>query len=1278
MAGTTPHVERDTLTVGTPGAEHAIDVGTPAWFRWLETATAFTFVSSQGTFTARRERASNGRGGWYWRAYQRRAGVRRRAYLGKAEELTLEQLHAVAGSLTNPATPTAAPTRRVAATIAPIDDTHAKPTLPMGTVTFLFTDIEGSTQLWEQHPHVMPTVLARHNSLLRRPIDIHGGVMFKTVGDSVHAAFSSAADALAAALAIQRSLQQEAWDLPTPLRVRMALHSGTAEPRDGDYVGPPQGRITRLLALGHGGQVLLSASTAQLVRDQIPFGVTLREMGSYQLTELAHPDTIFQLISPDLPSNFPPLRGASAVPRVDLLATKLYMPRPRPNLVARPRLFARLDTGLQSALTLVCAPAGFGKTTLLADWLTKLRIENAELRKRGQTDNTSFSNFNSQFKVAWLALDARDSDPAVFLRYLVAALQLLAPAVGTTTLTLLQSPQPPQPETLLTVLINDLDTLPQHSILVLDDYHTLKSPAIQQAVSFLIDHLPPALHLVIATREDPPLPLARLRACRQIAELRAEQLRFTAEEAATFLTELMGLPLTTADIAALETRTEGWIAGLQLAALAMQDRADYTGFMAAFTGSNRFIVDYLADEVLSRQPLAIQTFLLQTSILDRMCGPLCDAVIGGWGLGTGDRASDSQSPIPNPQSQVLLEQLERANLFVTPLDAARRWYRYHHLFGEVLRERLRNGATTAEVATLHRRASAWYEQHDLLPEAVQHALAADDYSLAARLIELLARPMQLRGEMITVMGWLAALPNDVLRTHAHLGVIYAWGLATTGQVPVAELWIQDVERSLAEHPDPSDLLGEVTVIRVVIALVQGDYPRTLTLGGQALTYLSDEQLPLRALTNMSLGAAHTAQGDLEAACQSLAQASTLYQAAGHIELALAPLRQLCRVQLVRGRMNQLEQTAQHALRLASQWGQRSSLVGYTYLSLGELCYQHNDLAAAERYFANGLALVDLGGTKDIMNVINLADGHLGVARVKHVQGDPEGALEHIRRIELIVEQLAIRMQPRERQTGPDSARPTPLLSYFDLIAAFRVRLWLSQGDIATASQWMQTSGMRVEGDIALSQEVGFITLARVLIAQGEYERTLALLARLLVATEAGGRMGRVIELLALQALALQAHGRETEALGALERALLLAEPEGYIRIFVDEGLPMETLLRAAHARSSAPHYVEMLLAAFPHDDKLTRWQGDKVTAIHDQTVILSPPHLVTPSLVEPLSERELEVLQLLVAGLSNQEIASRLVVALSTVKKHLNNVYTKLEVESRTQATARARELHLV
>ena len=391
------------------------------------------------------------------------------------------------------------------------------------------------------------------------------------------------------------------------LKVRMALHTGTVELRDGDYLGPPLNRAARLLAVGHGSQVLLSAATAQLVRDQLPAAVTLRDLGTYQLRDLSQPEPIAQLLAPDLPAVFPPLRvvGAAADSGPQLLATKLYLPRPRPDLVTRPRLYARLDAGLHAALTLVCAPAGFGKTTLIAEWL----------RREGHP-------------AAWLGVDAGDSDPIVFMRYLVAMLQTVAPDVGTVVLSLLQSPQLPPLDMLMTLLLNDLVSLPQNTILVFDDYHIVTTPAIHQTLALLLDHLPPALHIIISTREDPPLPLARLRARRQIAELRAEQLRFTPDEAAAFLTEVMGLRLASADIAALEARTEGWIAGLQLAALAMQDHHDYAGFIAAFSGSNRFIVDYLADEVLARQPFHIQTFLLQTSILERMCGSLCDAVMG--------------------------------------------------------------------------------------------------------------------------------------------------------------------------------------------------------------------------------------------------------------------------------------------------------------------------------------------------------------------------------------------------------------------------------------------------------------------------------------------------------------------------------------------------------------------------------------------------------------------------------------------------------------------------
>ncbi|HEU5098500.1 MAG TPA: adenylate/guanylate cyclase domain-containing protein, partial [Roseiflexaceae bacterium] len=447
MTHPTPHVEQGTLTLGRPDGEHTIAVGSQDWFTWLETATAFTFASPDGAFTARRERASSRRGGWYWRAYQHRAGTRRRAYLGKAAELSLERLRSVAAQLANPGVLEQASDIAGAGGDAPLAVPREPQPLPSGTVTFLFTDIVGSTQLWEQHHAAMGTALARHDSLLRQAIASHGGVVFKTVGDSVHAVFARAHDALVAALDAQRVLQQERWDSTGPLRVRMALHSGAAEPRGGDYFGPPLNRLARILALGHGGQILISHATHDLVVDELPTRTSLRALGDHHLKDLARPEPIFQCVSADLPADFPPLRMDSprpgvGVPASQLLATKLYMPRARPNLVARPRLFARLDAELHGVLTLVCAPAGFGKTTLLADWL----------RRTGRP-------------AAWLGLDAADSDPALFLRYLVAALQALAPEVGATLLGLLQSPQPPPLETLLTLLVNDLATMSHECIL---------------------------------------------------------------------------------------------------------------------------------------------------------------------------------------------------------------------------------------------------------------------------------------------------------------------------------------------------------------------------------------------------------------------------------------------------------------------------------------------------------------------------------------------------------------------------------------------------------------------------------------------------------------------------------------------------------------------------------------------------------------------------------------------------------------------------------------------
>jgi LuxR family transcriptional regulator, maltose regulon positive regulatory protein len=1245
MAHPTPHVEQGTLTLSERDAEHRIAVGSPAWFTWLETATAFTFASSHGTFTARRERSSSRRGDWYWRAYQHRAGTRRRAYLGKAAELSLERLQTVAAQLAEAGVLEQPPDRTGAGRDAPLAASLSQQALLSGTVTFLFTDIVGSTQLWEQHHEAMGTALARHDALMRQAVAAHGGVVFKTVGDSVHAVFARAGDALATALAAQRALAAEPWGETGPLLIRMALHSGAAELREDDYFGPPLNRAARILALGHGGQILLSRTTHDLVADELPARTSLRALGDYHLKDLNRPEPIFQCVSADLPADFPPLRSdnprpSTSVPAPQLLATKLYRPRARPDLVVRPRLFARLDAGLQGMLTLVCAPAGFGKTTLLAAWLRR-----------------------TERPAAWLGLDAEDSDPTVFLRYLVAALQTLAPEVGATLLTLLQSPPPPL-ETLLIALLNDLAMLPQNSILVLDDYHVLEAPPIHQAVSFLLDHLPPVLHLVIATREDPPLPLARLRARGQVAELRAEQLRFTADEAAVFLTDVMGLPLSTAEVAALETRTEGWIAGLQFAALAMHDRDDYAGFIAAFTGSNRFVVDYLADEVLSRQPAHIQTFLLQTSILDPMCGPLCDAILLG--------RTESGHPHGQPRtlednlgsqfsvlssgdshSQLLLEQLERANLFVTPLDAERRWYRYHHLFAEVLRERLRRGASTTELVTLHRRASAWYEQASLISQAVQHALAGRAFGQAAALVEQVAPAMIQHTELAKLLTWLGALPADVVQARPLLGLYYAWGLFLSGQMKQAATHLEAIEAVLAtdEAKQTPEVQGHAAAMRAYLVRETGDLAATIALSRHALAHLPEQDSLLRAMVILNLAIAHYLLGEFDLASQLLTEIIADGQTPQRMANTLSALYLNTLVLRAQGALQQAFQLCQNGLELVARSGwQNFPAVGFLYVAFGDLLREHNELRMAAEYLEKGINLGQEGGHPHILII-----GHVWLAWLRQTQGDVAGSHEAIGAALQLV---------RQHQVSPFWPLPSA--------ACYQARLWIAQGNLAAASHWGQTSRLNQAGTPgAYLYEVEDVTLARLLIAQGNLEAAEARLLQLHHTAASAQRSGSLIEILILQAMTCAAQKRGEAALSALAQALSLAEREGFVRLFLDEGAPMARLLQAAQTRGIAPEYVETLLAAFAKDEG-ARMRDERAAAP------LHPSSFIPQSLVEPLTSRELEVLQLLADGSSNSEIAQSLIISLGTTKKHIANIFGKLAAQSRTQAVARARALKLL
>ncbi len=819
-----------------------------------------------------------------------------------------------------------------------------------------------------------------------------------------------------------------------------------------------------------------------------------------------------------------------------LLETKLFVPRPRRGLVTRPRLSERLQRITTSKLALVSAPAGFGKTTLLAEWVA-----------------TQAAAPTEDARMAWLSLDARDNDPALFWPYLVAALQTVAPGIGDSALALLQQARPAPIEVVLTELLNDVDTLQNDVIFVLDDYHVIDGQEVQAAMAFLLDHLPSRLHLVIGSRADPALPLARLRARGELVEIRAAELRFTLDEAAAYLTESMGLVLTAPDVAALEGRTEGWIAALQLAALSMQGREDVASFIAGFAGDDRYIVDYLVDEVLDRQPAGVRDFLIQTSILDRLNGPLCDAVTG------------------RDDGTAMLKTLDRANLFVVPLDDSRRWYRYHHLFADVLQTHLL--AERAEAANdLHRRASQWYGRHAEPSAAIRHALAAGDVDRAADLIELTIPELRRNRRDATIRGWLDVIPDDVVRLRPVLAIGLIGALMATNEFDAVEPRLNDLERCLepigdmaatwtrpawmvvVDEPEFLRLPAAVELYRAALALIRGDAPGTISHAQSAMERTIEGDHVIRAGASALLALAFWGQGDLEAALRGYLICIDGLQRSGHISDVLGASIAMADILITQGRLSEAARTFEQRLQLAAaEAGPTLRGTADMHVGLGRIAYERDDLDAAAQHLEHARELGEHTWLPQ-----NPYRWRVEMARMRQADGDLDGAL-----------QLLDEAQRVYLGDFSPNVRPVP---------AMRARVLAALGRLTDALAWAREQGLSADDELSYLREYEHVTLARVLLAQsqsgqgqpvGSQQRAAHLVDRLLQAAEAGERTGSVIEILVLQALTRQADGDNAGAVMSLERALTLAEPEGYIRVFVGEGPPMASLRQRSRNEPAA-------------------------------------------------------------------------------------------------------------
>jgi LuxR family transcriptional regulator, maltose regulon positive regulatory protein len=918
---------------------------------------------------------------------------------------------------------------------------------------------------------------------------------------------------------------------------------------------------------------------------------------------------------------------------VPLLMTKLYIPSPGKYLVGRMRLVEKLDQCLEPgrSLTLISAPAGFGKTTLISAWLT-----GAKLARSGRW-------------AAWLSIDEGDNDPVIFWSYVIAALQTQQEGVGQQALAMLAE-QGADLERKLAALINDLAQISHACVVVLDDYHLIRNPNIHQSLTFFLEHIPAHIHVMIASRTDPPLPLALLRGRGKLLEIRMQDLRFSDEDAETYLNAGIGLNLAARSVQALNHKTEGWIAGLQMAGLAMQDivsgetisfpvKQRVDDFVTSFSGSHRFILDYLIEEVLNRQPEAIQHFLINTSILDQLCGPLCNALLQGSEL----------------EAQSALQYLESCNLFIIPLDQQRYWYRYHQLFADLLRKRLAQNAPEM-IGELHRRAIRWYEQNGLLPNAIQHAFQQPDFHKAAALVAQVTEALWGRGEHATLLAWMDALPDEEKKPYPSLLVFQVSMLISAGKLQEAEACIPILEgyirATLEANPEQTVLIGNVAALRTYIASFHGDQPALHSQAQLALQNLTrDEDAGQRCGVSLVSGSALLAEGNLEAASQAFAEAISAGKKGHKPAMTMTGISNLARVLWFQGKLSRADQVCQEATQLIEQYGlERSTMAADVWLTWGEILCEREALADAEATIRKGLDLA-----QEQQFVWQVAWGYQAQARLQQAQDNLVEAE--------IAAQAAEQWAVEHPVPAHISCRGSGLLA----------ELWLRQGKTTQAERYLQTHQITPLDEIQFPHQAEYLSWARLAWLRGDTKAN-DLLERICDWAGENQQTGTLLAALILQALFCQSRGMLEQGVAFLGRALELAEPDGYSRSFVNEGEPMAALLQEAVKQGFRPEYASQLLSAFP-EISTGAGAGSQIGATPDLHKSIASDKT---ALVEPLSRREMETLQLIAEGYSNKEIAQKLCISLRTVKYYSTGLYGKLGVDSRMQAVIRARELGLL